>query len=132
MPVRDRRTVHELLADCDRLTREALLDMSADRASGMVRGWSQLIHSAAELWAVLPRDPTVSANGDPMPSWPRWAERLAAASPGTLGRARAAPVEAACELWAAIDSAIANQTGWATPEHTAPRTGSPRPSQRRH
>jgi hypothetical protein len=74
------RTVAELLDDSDALAREALLDMSADRALGMVRGWPQLMQSAAELWAVLPPDPTVPANSDP-PSWQRWAVRLAAASP---------------------------------------------------
>jgi hypothetical protein len=62
----DRPTVGELLADSDLLAREALLEMSADRALGMVREWPQLIKSAAELWAILPREPTVSANGDPM------------------------------------------------------------------
>jgi hypothetical protein len=35
------RTVAELLADSDGLAREALLDMSADRALGLVRGWPQ-------------------------------------------------------------------------------------------
>ncbi len=38
--------------------------MSADRAFGMVRGWPQLMQSAAELWAVLPPDPAVSGNRD--------------------------------------------------------------------
>ena len=60
------RTVVELLDDSDGLAREALLDMSADRALGMVRGWPQLMQSAAELWAVLPSDSTVSGNGDPI------------------------------------------------------------------
>jgi hypothetical protein len=54
----------ELLDDSDELAREALLDMSADRALGMVRGWPQLMQSAAELWAVVGPDPTVSANHD--------------------------------------------------------------------
>ena len=40
--------------------------MSADRALGMVRGWPQLMQSAAELWAVLPPDPTVSFSADPI------------------------------------------------------------------
>jgi hypothetical protein len=62
----ERRTVVELLDDSDGLAREALLDMSADRALGMVRGWPQLMQSAAELWVVLPADPAVSANADPM------------------------------------------------------------------
>ena len=59
------RTVAELLDDSDGLAREALLDVSADRGLGMVRGWPQLMQSAAELWAVLPPDLTVSSNGDP-------------------------------------------------------------------
>jgi hypothetical protein len=62
----DRRSVGELLADSDLLAREALLDMSGNRALGMVREWPQLIKSAAALWAILPPEPTVSANGDPM------------------------------------------------------------------
>jgi hypothetical protein len=60
------RTVAELLDDSDGLAREALLDMSADRALGMVRGWPQLMHSAADLCAVLPVDPTDSAGADPI------------------------------------------------------------------
>jgi hypothetical protein len=55
------RRVAELLDNRDGMACEALLDMSADRALGMVRGWL-----AAELWAVLRADPTVSANGDPI------------------------------------------------------------------
>jgi hypothetical protein len=58
------RTVAELLDDSDGLAREALLDMSAERALGMVRGWPQLMQSAAELWTVLAPDPTASANAD--------------------------------------------------------------------
>jgi hypothetical protein len=60
------RTVAELLDDSDGLAREALLDRSADRASGMVRGWPQLMQSAAGLCAVLPVDPTGSAGADPI------------------------------------------------------------------
>jgi len=63
---REGRTVAELLDASDALAREALLDMSADRALGMVRGWPQLMQSAAELSKVLPADPTVSANADPI------------------------------------------------------------------
>jgi hypothetical protein len=66
LSAREARTVAELLDDSDGLAREALLDMSADRAPGMVRGWPQLMQTAAELWAVLPPDPTVSANRDPI------------------------------------------------------------------
>ena len=66
MSAGDGRTVAELLDDSDGLAREALLDMSADRALGMVRGWPQLMRSTAELWAVLPPDPTVSASADPI------------------------------------------------------------------
>ena len=66
MSAHEGRTVAELLDDSHGLAREALLDMSADRALGMVRGWPQLMHSAAELWAVLPPDPTDSAGADPI------------------------------------------------------------------
>jgi hypothetical protein len=44
----------------------ALLDMSPGWAPGMVRGWPHLMQSPAELWAVLPPAPTVSANGGPI------------------------------------------------------------------
>jgi len=60
------RLVAELIDDSDGLACEALLDMSAARAPGMVRGWPQLMQSAAELWAVLPSDSTVSASADPI------------------------------------------------------------------
>ena len=66
MSAHEGRRVAELLDDSDGLAREALLDMSADRALAMVRGWPQLMHSAAELWAVLPPDPTDSAGADPI------------------------------------------------------------------
>jgi hypothetical protein len=75
---REGRTVPELLDDSDGLAREALLDMSPDRALGMVRGWPQLMQSAAQLWAVLPPDIR-------SPSWPRWAAPSAAASPPDTG-----------------------------------------------
>jgi hypothetical protein len=62
----DGRTVAELLDDSDGLARETVLDMSADRAPGMVRGWPQLMRAAAELWAILPPGSTVLANADPV------------------------------------------------------------------
>jgi hypothetical protein len=43
MSTLDRRSVGELLADSDLLAREALLQVSANRALGMVREWPQLI-----------------------------------------------------------------------------------------
>jgi hypothetical protein len=60
------RTLAQLLDDSDGLAREALLDMYGDRVLGMVRGWPQLMQSAADLWTVLPPDPTVPAGGDPI------------------------------------------------------------------
>src|SRR5829696_2604543 len=51
--VPESRTVAELLDDSAGVAREALLDMSAGRALGLVRGWPQLMQSAAQLWAVL-------------------------------------------------------------------------------
>ena len=41
MPARDRRTVGELLADSDALSREMLLDVSAKQSPAMVRTWGQ-------------------------------------------------------------------------------------------
>lgn len=54
MPVRDRRTVGELVADSDALAREALLDLSADRGPAMARTFSQVVDAAAGLWGALP------------------------------------------------------------------------------
>ena len=66
MSAREGRLVADLIDDSDGLAREALLDMSADRALGMVRGWPQLMQSAAEVWTVLPPDPTILASADPI------------------------------------------------------------------
>ena len=54
MPAYDRRTIGELLADSDALSREALLDVSASQGPAMVRTWGQVVQSAARLWAALP------------------------------------------------------------------------------
>jgi hypothetical protein len=62
----DRRTVGELLADCDALARETLLDAIPDHAPAMVRSWSQLVRSAAELWTALPSAPDNTSGPDPM------------------------------------------------------------------
>jgi hypothetical protein len=62
----DRRTVAELLADCDALARETLLDATFDRAPAMVRSWNQLVGSAAELWAALPSLQGSRSGSDPM------------------------------------------------------------------
>jgi hypothetical protein len=62
----DRRTVGELLADCDGLARETLLDATLERAPAMVRSWNQLVRSAAELWAALPCAPDNPSGSDPM------------------------------------------------------------------
>ncbi len=75
MSAAEGQTVAELLDDSDGLAREALLDMSPDRAPGMVCGWRQLMRSAAELWTALPLDPTISASADPI------------AIPAAMGRA---------------------------------------------
>jgi hypothetical protein len=60
------RTVAELLDDSDGLARETLLDSRRTGRWEWCAAWPQLIQSAAKLWAVLPPDPTVSANGDPI------------------------------------------------------------------
>jgi hypothetical protein len=62
----DHRTVGELLADSDELSRETLLDATPDHAPAMVRSWNQLVGSAAELWAVLPSAPDSPSGLDPM------------------------------------------------------------------
>jgi hypothetical protein len=62
----DHRTVGELLADSDELARETLLDATSDQASAMVRSWSLLVGSAAELSAVLPSAPDGPSGLDAM------------------------------------------------------------------
>jgi hypothetical protein len=54
VPTRDRRTVGELLADSDALSRETLLDVSPNNGPAMVRTWGRVVLSAAQLWAALP------------------------------------------------------------------------------
>lgn len=54
MPAPDRRTVGELLADSDALTRDTLLDVTSNQGPAMVRTWRQVVQSAAQLWGVLP------------------------------------------------------------------------------
>jgi hypothetical protein len=85
---RECRTVGELLDDSDGLAREALLDMSADRALGIVRGWPQLMQSAAEMWVVIPADPRSRLMVIGSPSRQRWAGGLAVASPRDTGWGR--------------------------------------------
>ena len=57
MPVPDRRTIGELLADSDALARDTLLDARPENAPAMVRSWNQLVASAAHLWAALSSPP---------------------------------------------------------------------------
>jgi hypothetical protein len=74
----DHRMVGELLADSDELARETLLDATPDHGPAMVRSWTQLVGSAAELWAVLPSASDSPSELDPM-------ERLQAVGEG-IGR----------------------------------------------
>jgi hypothetical protein len=54
VPTPDRRTVLELLADSDALSRDMLLDVAPSQGPAMVRAWGQVVRAAAGLWAVLP------------------------------------------------------------------------------
>lgn len=65
MAGKDARSVGELLADADFLTRQVLLDVSGDQAPGLVRTWGEVVEAAAELWAAMP-DPSPGAVTDPM------------------------------------------------------------------
>jgi hypothetical protein len=66
VPAPDRRTIGELLADSDALARETLLDATPESAPAMVRSWSQLVASAAHLWAALSSPPDHMSGWDPM------------------------------------------------------------------
>ena len=73
VPTRDRRTVGALLADSDSLSREALLDLSADQSAAMVWTWGQVVDAAARLWALLPSAvPVRRSEPDLMPVCARW------------------------------------------------------------
>jgi hypothetical protein len=54
VPTRDRRTVGELLADSDALSRETMLDVSPSNGPAMVRTWGRVVQSATQLWAAIP------------------------------------------------------------------------------
>jgi hypothetical protein len=66
VPAPDRRSIGELLADSDALACETLLDATPENAPAMVRSWSQLVASAAHLWAALSSPPEDMSGSDPM------------------------------------------------------------------
>ena len=79
VPTRDRRTVGALLADSDSLSREALLDLSADQSAAMVGTWGQVVDAAAGLWAVMPSAvPVRRSEPDLMPGLRQMAIGIAA------------------------------------------------------
>jgi len=51
---RDRRSVGELLVECEHVAREALWDVDQIRAGTMLRTWGEVIQSATDLWHALP------------------------------------------------------------------------------
>jgi hypothetical protein len=63
VPTPDRRTVGELLADSDALSRDVLLDVTSSHGRAMVRTWGQVVQSAARLWGVLPLDSLAGPSG---------------------------------------------------------------------
>jgi hypothetical protein len=65
VPAPDRRTIGELLADSDALARDTLLDARPEVAPAMVRSWSQLVTSVADLWGAL-SSPDDMSGSDPM------------------------------------------------------------------
>lgn len=54
MTSRDRRSVGELLVECEHVARDALWDVDQIRAGTMLRTWGEVIQSAADLWHALP------------------------------------------------------------------------------
>lgn len=51
---RDRRSVGELLVECEHVAREALWDVDQICAGTMLRTWGEVIQSATDLWHALP------------------------------------------------------------------------------
>ena len=52
------RTVGELLAEADALSRQVILNTGGDQAQAMVRTWGEVVEAAAALWARLPASPS--------------------------------------------------------------------------
>jgi hypothetical protein len=52
VPARDRRTVSELPAESDAVSRETLLEVLTSQGPATARTWGQVVQSAARLWAV--------------------------------------------------------------------------------
>jgi len=57
----DERSVGELLLDADFTTRQGLMDVTGQDAPAMLRTWGEVVQSASELWATLPK-PVGGAN----------------------------------------------------------------------
>ena len=55
MKRQDQRSVGELLLDADFTTRQVLMDAAGQDAQAMLRTWGEVVQSASELWAILPR-----------------------------------------------------------------------------
>jgi hypothetical protein len=62
----DRRSVGELVADCDLLARQSLFDLISAEAPAMVRAWPGLAQAAASLFSVLPPEGNGWPGDDPM------------------------------------------------------------------
>lgn len=63
----DPRSVGELLRDVDLHARELLFDVSGADAAGLLRGWPDVVATAAQLWHALPgrpEDPDLCADLD--------------------------------------------------------------------
>lgn len=54
MTSRDRRSVGELLVDCEHVARDALWDVDQMRAGTMLGTWGEVVQSATDLWHALP------------------------------------------------------------------------------
>lgn len=54
MTSRDRRSVGELLVDCEHIAREALWDVDEMRAGTVLGTWGEVVQSATDLWHALP------------------------------------------------------------------------------
>ncbi|MBD3783238.1 MAG: hypothetical protein IE926_09845, partial [Micrococcales bacterium] len=54
----DRRSVGELLADCDRATRELLHDPLDLNSAALIQAWPEVVQAAHDLLDILPTPPT--------------------------------------------------------------------------
>lgn len=110
----DGRTVGEMLASADQTARQLLMDVTADDAAALLRGWPELVEATAELWDALPSGPPAAgAVAKDEPSAGRTEPLSVAGLRTSLAAERSAvigPMQQLAEVAGAMHSDLAS--GW--------------------